>query len=196
MNLPNKLTVARLVLTVFFVAAALSGLPWAYTAAMPLFGIAAYTDFLDGKIARQRGLITSFGQLMDPLADKVLMVSAFVVLLDADHASMPAWLVITIVAREFLVTGLRLIATSQGAILAADKLGKQKTIWQIVCASYLLVMHASAEIPMQWARPLFDLPYAGSKTMIPLLLALTFLLTLWSGASYLWKNRALVLKEL
>src|SRR4029078_8494904 len=110
MNLPNKLTIARLGLTVLFVVAAYSGLPWSFTAAALLFGVAAFTDYLDGRIARQRGLVTSFGKLMDPLADKVLMASAFIVLLDLyrDGATMPAWLVITVLAREFLVTGLRL----------------------------------------------------------------------------------------
>jgi CDP-diacylglycerol---glycerol-3-phosphate 3-phosphatidyltransferase len=196
MNLPNQLTVARLVLTVLFVAAALSGLPWAYSVAAPLFGIAAWTDYLDGKIARERSLVTSFGQLMDPLADKVLMASAFIVLLDADRATMPAWLVITVLAREFLVTGLRLVASAQGAILAAERLGKHKTVWQIACASYLLMMHASHEAPWGWMRWLFELPYAGSTLMVPLLLAVTLVITLWSGVSYVWKNRALVLKEL
>ena len=79
MNLPNQLTVARLGLTVLFVVAAYSGLSWAFTAAMLLFGVASFTDFLDGSIARKRGLVTPFGQLMDPLADKVLMAAAFVV---------------------------------------------------------------------------------------------------------------------
>lgn len=192
MNLPNKLTVARLGLTVLFVAAAYSGLPWAFTAAMLLFGVAAYTDFLDGSIARKRGLVTPFGQLMDPLADKVLMAAAFIVLLDVDRTTMPAWLVILVLTREFLVTGLRLVASSQGAILAADKLGKQKTIWQIVCASYLLVMKAASEAPMAWIRPLFDWPVLGRSIMVPVLLGVTLLFTLWSGASYLWKNRHLV----
>jgi CDP-diacylglycerol---glycerol-3-phosphate 3-phosphatidyltransferase len=196
MNLPNQLTVARLVLTVFFVAAALSGQAWAFTAAAPIFGLAAYTDYLDGKIARQRGLVTSFGQLMDPLADKVLMASAFIVLLAADPATMPPWLVITVIAREFLVTGMRLVASSQGQIIAAEKLGKHKTIWQIVCASYLLLMHAAREPGMAWLQWLFDLPVAGRPLMVPLLLAITLIITLWSGASCVWKNRALVLREL
>ncbi len=196
MNLPNQLTVARLGLTVLFVIAAYSGLSWGFTAAMLLFGLASFTDFLDGRIARQRGLITSFGKLMDPLADKVLMAAAFIVLLDVDNTTMPAWLVISVLTREFLVTGLRLVASSQGAILAADWLGKQKTIWQIVCASYLLVMRASAEPAMAWIRPLFEWPVLGRKVMIPVLLGMTLLTTVWSGFAYLWKNRQLVLREL
>lgn len=193
MNLPNQLTVARLGLTVLFVVAAYSGLSWAFTAAMLLFGVASFTDFLDGSIARKRGLVTPFGQLMDPLADKVLMAAAFVVLMDVDRSTMPAWLVIAVLAREFLVTGLRLVASSQGAILAADWLGKQKTIWQIVFASYLLVMRASQEPLMAWASPLFQWPVVGRSFMVPLLLIITLVTTIWSGAAYFWKNRQIVL---
>ena len=195
MNLPNQLTIARLGLTVLFVAAAYSGVSLAFTVAALLFGAASFTDYLDGRIARQRGLVTSFGQLMDPLADKVLMSAAFVVLLDTDRSTMPAWLVITVLTREFLVTGLRLLASSRGAILAADWLGKQKTVWQIVTASYLLVLHASAEPGMGWLRPIFEIPAAGRSAMIPVLLGITLLTTVWSGAAYVWKNRNLVLSE-
>jgi CDP-diacylglycerol--glycerol-3-phosphate 3-phosphatidyltransferase len=196
MNLPNKLTIARLALTVLFVAAVYSGVSWALTAGMVLFGIASYTDYLDGKIARQRGLVTSFGQLMDPLADKVLMAAAFVVLLDKDAGTMPAWLVIAVLFREYLVTGMRLVASSRGAVLAADWMGKQKTLWQIATASYLLVMHASREPAMAWARAIFELPVIGAKVMVPVLLGITLITTVWSGVAYLWKNRALVLREL
>ncbi|HEX2748995.1 MAG TPA: CDP-diacylglycerol--glycerol-3-phosphate 3-phosphatidyltransferase [Verrucomicrobiales bacterium] len=199
MNLPNKLTIARMGLTVLFVIAAYSGLSWAYTAAALLFGAAAFTDFLDGRIARQRGLVTSFGKLMDPLADKVLMAAAFVVLMDLyrDGSTMPAWLVITVLAREFLVTGLRLVASSQGTVLAADRLGKLKTIWQIVLASYLLVMKAAErEYFMAWINPLFDAPAVGRRFMVPALLTITLVVTVWSGAAYVWKNRRLVLDEM
>jgi CDP-diacylglycerol--glycerol-3-phosphate 3-phosphatidyltransferase len=196
MNLPNQLTIARLGLTALFVAVAYSTLSWALTAVMVLFGIAAFTDFLDGWIARQRGLVTPFGQLMDPLADKVMMAAAFIVLLDIDRHSMPAWLVIVVLFREFLVTGLRLVASSRGAVLAADWLGKQKTIWQIITASYLLVMHAAAEPLMTWVAPLFKLPGVGRHVMVPVLLGITLVTTLWSGVAYVWRNRELVLREL
>lgn len=195
MNLPNQLTIARLGLTVLFVVAAYSGLNCAFTMAMLLFGAASLTDYLDGWFARRRGLITSFGKLMDPLADKVLMSAAFIVLMDADRTTMPPWLVITVLTREFLVTGLRLVASSQGAVLAADWLGKQKTVWQILLAGYLLIMRASKEPFMAWAHPLFDLP-ATRSVVVPVLLTMTLITTVWSGAAYLWKNRQLVLNEL
>ena len=194
MNLPNQLTMSRLALTVVFVA--VTAMPWGYafTVGLGLFSIASITDWLDGKIARERNLVTAFGQLMDPLADKVLMAAAFVTLME--QRLMPGWLVIAILAREFLVTGLRLVAGARGAVLAADKLGKQKTIWQIVTACYLLVYLASREELLAWARPLFDLPALGFAIIHPLLLALTLVTTLYSGFAYFWKNRAVVLQEM
>jgi CDP-diacylglycerol--glycerol-3-phosphate 3-phosphatidyltransferase len=200
MNLPNQLTVSRLVLTVVFVAVTAIPWPYAFTLGLALFSIASITDWLDGKIARERNLVTSFGQLMDPLADKVLMAAAFVTLMGQDlvpgHKLMPGWLVIAILAREFLVTGLRLVAGARGAVLAADKLGKQKTIWQIVTACYLLVYLASREEPLAFARPLFDWPALGFGVIHPLLLGLTLVTTLYSGLAYFWKNRQLVLNEI
>lgn len=200
MNLPNQLTVSRLVLTVVFVA--VTALPWnyAFTVGLVLFSIASITDWLDGKIARERNLVTAFGQLMDPLADKVLMAAAFVTLMGQDlvphHKLMPGWLVIAILAREFLVTGLRLVAGARGAVLAADKLGKQKTIWQIVTACYLLVYLATREAPLAFARPLFDWPALGFHILHPLLLALTLVTTIYSGLAYFWKNRQIVIDQM
>lgn len=193
MNLPNRLTVSRLVLTVVFVAVTAIPWPYAFTLGLVLFSIASLTDWLDGKIARERNLVTAFGQLMDPLADKVLMAAAFVTLMDQNL--MPGWLVIAVLAREFMVTGLRLVAGTRGAVLAADKLGKQKTIWQIVTACYLLVYLASREAPLAFAGPLFDLPVIGFGTVHRLLLALTLVTTIYSGLAYFWKNRRLVLEE-
>ena len=195
MNLPNQLTIARLGLTVVFVVLAYSGTSWAFTAAVLVFGVASFTDYLDGRIARQRNLVTAFGQLMDPLADKVLMAAAFVVLMDDRCGTLPGWLVIAILAREFLVTGLRLVASAQGAVLAADRLGKQKTIWQIVTACYLLLMRASLEPATAWVAPLFRAPLLDDRWAVPLLLVVTFVTTIGSGFAYFWKNRALVVKD-
>ena len=194
MNLPNQLTIARLGLTVLFVVAAYSGLSWAFTAAVLIFSVAAFTDLLDGHIARKRGIVTAFGQLMDPLADKVLMAAGFIVLLDV--GTMPAWLVIIILTREFLVTGLRLVAATKGTVLAADWLGKQKTVWQLGCACYLLAMRASVVPAMSWMQGFFDLSGLGRRHAVPVLLAMTLITTVWSGTAYVWKNRQLVLNEL
>ena len=118
MNLPNQLTVARLILTFVFVALlSLEDLSWSKTAALCAFAIAAITDFLDGYFARKHNLVTNFGKLMDPLADKVLMCAGFVLLTRLEL--IPAWIVVVILSREFMVTGLRLLASAEGVVLAA-----------------------------------------------------------------------------
>ncbi len=194
MNLPNQLTVSRLAFTGAFVVATSVPGPYAFTLGLGLFVLASITDWLDGKIARERNLVTAFGELMDPLADKILLAAAFVTLME--QGLMPGWLVIAILAREFLVTGLRLVAGARGAVLAADRLGKQKTLWQIVTACYLLFYLASRESPLAFARPLFELKGLGVSTLLPLLLGLTLATTLYSGLAYFWKNRQVVLDQM
>ena len=111
-----------------------------YTVALVLFVAASITDILDGTIARKRGLITDFGKLMDPLADKILICSAFIAFIELEW--MPAWMVIVIVARELAITGLRLLAASKNIVLAAEKQGKNKTITQVVAIIALLVTNS------------------------------------------------------
>src|SRR5277367_1712775 len=158
MNLPNKLTVSRFVLTAFFLCALFC--PWQIplrnTLALVFFCLAGFTDFLDGKIARSRGLITNFGILMDPLADKIMTCSAFVAFVESTHlhpdapVKVAAWMVIIIVARELTITGLRLLAASKGVVLAAEGFGKHKTISQIAAIIALLTIQAKNE----WTLPL------------------------------------------
>ncbi len=190
MNLPNQLTMLRLVLTAVFVAVTAMPVGWAFTAGLVLFVIASITDWMDGAIARSRGLVTTFGKLMDPLADKILMCSTFVVL--AVEGLIPGWTVILILSREFLVTGLRLIATTQGAILAADAYGKWKTILQVATAIYFLLLRGSEEQPLGWLKPLFELPVMRPGHLGLGLLAITVALTVLSGFRYLRDNRALI----
>jgi CDP-diacylglycerol--glycerol-3-phosphate 3-phosphatidyltransferase len=189
MNLPNQLTTARLILTVVLVAvASLKDLPNRFTIALVLFLIASLTDFLDGYIARARDLVTDFGKLMDPLADKILTGSVFILL--SAEGIIPAWVTILIISREFLVTGLRLIASAQGKVLAADNLGKWKTTFQIIAAAYFLAILASGE-------PLLE-PIANAVSALPIeaigyiLLTACAALTVISGLSYALKNRALI----
>lgn len=129
MNWANRLTLSRLVLTIAFVITLNSA--WAYgrTAALILFIIAGVTDYLDGEIARHYGVITNFGKLMDPLVDKVMIAAAFISLVPLK--AVPTWAAIIVVARDFLITGLRLLASSNGQVLPAEQLGKHKTSWQI-----------------------------------------------------------------
>lgn len=147
MNLPNQLTMARLALTLAYLGLMSSVVAWSHFSkdmavnpatlathfvALLVFIAAAITDFLDGTIARKHNLITNFGKLMDPLADKVLMMAAFIMMMDLPALWIPGWAVVLVLAREFLVTGLRTLAASQGVVLAALNSGKAKTVAQIV----------------------------------------------------------------
>ena len=124
MNLPNRLTVGRLFLTIFFVTALSASFRYQYTLSLALFVLAAATDYIDGEIARRYSLVTDFGKLMDPLVDKIMTTAAFVCLVPL--RAIPAWVAIVVITREFLITGLRLLAVSQGRILAAAPIGKDE----------------------------------------------------------------------
>ncbi|MEG1774803.1 MAG: CDP-diacylglycerol--glycerol-3-phosphate 3-phosphatidyltransferase, partial [Oscillospiraceae bacterium] len=135
MNLPNKLTMLRMALIpVFLVLMYAADLPGNYLLAATLFAGASFTDYLDGHIARRDGLVTNFGKLMDPLADKLLVFSALICFIGIGRASSIA--VFVILARELLVTSLRLIAAEQGVVIAADRLGKLKTVFQMIWVLY------------------------------------------------------------
>jgi CDP-diacylglycerol--glycerol-3-phosphate 3-phosphatidyltransferase len=205
MNLPNKLTMGRLVLTAVFVALTADpagwGRGWCYTAGLVLFAIASITDYLDGYLARKYQLVTEFSKLMDPLVDKVLICAAFVVLTEAldpqtQKQVFPGWITVAILTREFLVTGMRLLASASGAVLAADRLGKHKTAWQIGAVCYFLAYLACFESAMAWLRPLFDLAWFSPAHLGPVLLGIVLLATIWSGGAYFWKNRNLVFRDM
>ena len=173
-----------------FVAVMALPMPHKFTIGLALFSIASFTDFLDGHYARKFGLITTFGKLMDPLADKILMCSAFVVL-SAENL-IPAWVVVVILSREFLVTGIRLVATAQGSVLAADNLGKLKTVFQITTVVYLLIYLASPEAALAFTAPVFEIKALSPSVLGLVLVALSLLTTLVSGLNYLINNRQLL----
>lgn len=197
MNLPNKLTASRFVLTAFFIWAMLAPIPYGKTIALFLFGIAGITDYLDGRIARNRGLITNFGILMDPLADKILVCSAFILFVESSHLNpgarvkVAAWMVIVIVTRELAITGLRLLAASKNLVLAAEKFGKHKTISQIITIMALLVVEAGPE----WPAPLQNIFSGWAPQFAAVMLWVTVVLTALSGLIYLWRNRALYMED-
>ena len=193
MNLPNQLTLARFVLALLFVATLSFSFPYSRTLALLLFSTAALTDFLDGHLARKYGLITNFGKLMDPLADKVLMCAGFVMMVEL--RLIEGWIIIIILSREFLVTGLRLVASSEGKVLAAESLGKHKTTWQIVTLIYFLLLLASSEPAFAWIRPAFRTPLTAPPILGTLLVGFSLLLTLWSGFAFAIRNRALLVPE-
>ena len=211
MNLPNKLTVARFFLTAGFVGCmtlawgrpveevAFGGVPptlswaWGYTAALVFFVAASITDWLDGMLARKWKLETDFGRLMDPVADKVMVAAAFICLIP--EKAIPAWSVIVVISREFLITGMRLLAASKGVVLPAERLGKHKATWQMVTVIFFLVLLAL----MEWERAgvlhglywwAFAWRYVGGA-----LVTLTLVLTLYSGVGYVLKNRALITEK-
>src|SRR6201981_3956368 len=144
MNWANRLTLSRLVCAVFFVALLSSSWHYARTAALVIFLIAGLTDFIDGEIARRYGVVTNFGKLMDPLVDKIMMAAAFISLVPLK--AVPAWAATTVVARDFLITGLRMMASAKGRILPAERLGKQKTSWQIITIIFFLALLSMAEL--------------------------------------------------
>ena len=144
MNLPNKLTILRIVLVPFFIAAILIPFPFHYLAALAVFGAASLTDMFDGKIARKRGLVTNFGKFCDPLADKILVLSALVCFVQ--NGLCDAILVIVVLFREFAITSIRLIAASEGKVVAANIWGKVKTVTQITAIIMIFVMRIVLEI--------------------------------------------------
>ena len=198
MNLPNKLTVSRFVLTALFLWALFSPLPLNDTLALIFFCVAGFTDYLDGSISRRRGLVTNFGILMDPLADKVMTCSAFIAFVESSHlkpdapVKVAAWMVVIIVARELAITGLRLLAASKNIVLAAEGFGKHKTISQIVAINALLVVDACHEWPL-WLQGIFTPWVVG---FAEIMLWVTVVLTAASGLIYLWRNRAIYLSDM
>lgn len=137
MNLPNKLTILRVILIPFFlVALMVDGIPGGKWIAVAIFCIASITDTLDGQIARRCNLVTNFGKFMDPLADKLLVCSAMIAMIELGR--LPAWVVIIIIAREFIISGFRLVASDNGVVIAAGWWGKIKTVVQMVMIIVLI----------------------------------------------------------
>ena len=171
MNLPNKLTVLRVIMIPFFVAALLydggANQNIRYVAAA-LFIIASLTDMLDGKIARKYNLVTNFGKFMDPLADKLLVCSALICMIELRE--LPAWMVIIIISREFIISGFRLVASDNGVVIAASYWGKFKTTFQMIGVVLLI----------------FNIPALSMVTTIVIWIALA--LTVISLVDYVVKN--------
>jgi len=186
MNVPNQLTVARLGMCILFVAVLEVEGRWRGVTAAILFGLAALTDWLDGSLARRWNLVTNLGKLLDPLADKILVSVAYLVLVREDLA--PLWIVAAIISREFLITGLRTLAAANGLILSAEKIGKHKTISQMVTVSLGLVLLAMTDL--QVGPEIVE--FLRERILQPLLW-ITVVITVFSGIAYFMKNRNLVL---
>ena len=206
MNLPNKISLARILLIPVFVAAFfLDGiLPFAFGIAAIIFAVAACTDFIDGKIARSRGLVTNLGKFLDPIADKVLVSTAMLLILTMQDSLFAlfggvaegiyiatAICTCIIMARELIISAFRQIAAANGVIMAAEKLGKYKAACQDVAIFFLILAAGIAEItPVEYA-----VPWGAYVAWFGLgLFALATVLTILSGVSYVWKNKQ-VLKD-
>jgi len=175
MNTPNKLTVGRMIMVPFLVLFLLTG--WGGEAnryiSVAIFVIASVTDWFDGYLARKNHLVTNFGKFMDPLADKLLVCSAMICLIELDH--LPAWIVIVIIAREIIISGFRLIAAENGIVIAANYWGKFKTVSQMIMIILLLLDLGGA----------FDI-------LGEIFICLSLALTVISLITYIWQNRSVL----
>ena len=173
MNLPNKLTVARVIAVPFFILAFMTN---HFFTAFIIFILASLTDMLDGKIARKYNLVTNFGKIMDPLADKILVISALVIFVQLEY--IPGWMSIIVLAREFLISGIRILAAAKGEIIAAGNLGKYKTTSQMIVVIISLVIG-----PIGFHISDYYFTVAEVLMLIPVIL------TIWSGWEYTFKAK-------
>lgn len=171
MNLPNKLTVARFIAVPFFIILFMMDYN---LLAFIIFVLASLTDMLDGKIARKYNLVTNFGKIMDPLADKILVYSAFCVMIPQ---YVPGWMLIIILAREFTVSGMRTVAASEGIVIAAGMSGKIKTVLQMFAVCFLLLVPVLPEMTI--------IAHVGN-----VLLWASLVMTVYSGAEYVIQNKS------
>lgn len=192
MNLPNKITLSRVLMIPFFIIfmaidfgwgqVRLGGveLPVEHVVGALIFIIASITDWLDGYLARKNNLVTNMGKFLDPLADKLLVAAALILLVGMGTA--PSWVVIVIISREFAVTGLRLILAGGGEVVAANQLGKIKTVTQLVAIIFLLLHNIFFET--------LGIPFGT------IMLYISLVFTVWSGADYFYKNRRVLLDSM
>lgn len=193
MNIPNAITVSRLFLTAGFILFVMFDSTWGHLVALILFIIAAISDFVDGWLARKMNLITPLGKLLDPLADKILVCSAFVFL--TAEGLCPVWVTALIIGREFLVTGLRQIAIEAGQVLAADRLGKWKTTFQLtylIAGMIRLTLDTMESLGSLSPLHTLTTPWGEGAWLLPISLGLAVGLTVISGWNYVWSSRYLL----
>ena len=194
MNLPNAITLSRLILTAAFIFFVAWESTWGHVTALILFIIAAASDFVDGWLARKMNLVTPLGKLLDPLADKILVCAAFVFL--TAKGVCPVWITALIIGREFLVTGLRQIAIEAGQVLAADNLGKWKTTFQLtylITGLIWLTFETMQNIPSSLTfLHTLTTPWGETAWLMPITLGIAVALTVISGWTYLWSSRYLL----
>lgn len=193
MNLPNKLTILRIALVGVFMFFLFAQGVVAKTLALATFLLASLTDFLDGYIAKKYNMVTDFGRLMDPIADKILVLSAFLAFVEMEI--IPAWMVVIIVFREVAVTGLRISALTKGKVIAADDGGKHKMISQVFCILAILFFLIFREAGIRVFDFWNDTTERIYKDAIFVMMLVTTAFTLVSGAAYLVKNKGVYLNN-
>lgn len=176
MNLANKITIFRVFLVPLFMIVLYSNMQYSSYIAAVIFIFASLTDTLDGYIARSRNLVTNFGKFADPLADKILVSAALISLVDL--GKVPGWVVVIIIAREFTITGFRILAASEGITVAASSLGKLKTTTQLIAIIFLLINN--------YPFVFINFPFAT------IMLYVSLFFTVISGIDYLYKNRSIL----
>ena len=191
MNIANRLTLLRIILTfIFMFFLFIQGL-WAKAVALCIFLIAALSDFFDGRIAHKKNMVTDFGRLMDPIADKILVLAAFAAFVQMQL--IPAWMFVIVISREILITSLRLFALNKGRVLSATKSGKHKTLSQMTVIFLILGFIVLKEVMLTFFTWNPDWEKFFSQGIYFLMLV-TVILTLYSGLSYLWENRRIITK--
>ncbi|MFH1888630.1 MAG: CDP-diacylglycerol--glycerol-3-phosphate 3-phosphatidyltransferase [Candidatus Omnitrophota bacterium] len=196
MNIANRLTVLRIILAfvfIFFISFPFNGIwvLWTKVLSLVIFIFAALSDFFDGRIAHKNNMVTDFGKLMDPIADKILVLAAFTVFVQMQLID--AWMFVIIVSREILITSLRLFALNKGKVLSAAKAGKHKTVSQMAAILYILLFIVLKEVMkafFTW-NPAWE---RFSHNSIYIIMLFTVGLTLYSGLYYLWENRKIITK--
>lgn len=198
MNLPNKITIARILLVpimmlmpyIGITAKTSFGLPIVNIIILIIFLIASFTDYLDGHIARKRNIVTNFGKFLDPIADKLLVLAALVMLVEAKI--IPGWIPIIIAAREFMVSAIRMLVATEGKVIAASKLGKIKTVTQMVAISL-------AFLDTNYFMSFVCGGLTGFALILNILMSVAMLLaviaTIWSGVDYFMKSKDVVLQS-
>jgi len=189
MNLANRLTMLRILLTFVFMFFLFCQGLWAKAASLVVFMLAALSDFFDGMIAQRRNMVTDFGRLMDPIADKILVLAAFAAFVQMQLID--AWMFVIIVSREILITSLRLFALNKGKVLSAARAGKHKTVSQMAVIFAILGFILLKEIVLKYStwNPAWERIF---RQGIFWLMVVTLGLTLYSGLSYLWENRKII----
>lgn len=198
MNLPNKITMARVVLVPFMLlvpllgieSTVLGGIPVENLVILVIFLIASFTDYLDGHLARKHNIVTTFGKFLDPIADKLLVITALIMLVES--GTIPAWIPVVTVTREFLVSGVRMLAAGEGTVIAASMLGKIKTVSQMIAITLAFLSTGSF-----FAFVTEEL--TGLHLVINILMSIAMIVsiiaTIWSGTDYLVKSKDVVLKS-